>query len=106
MSDATLPAPCPSSAAPHIDNRNCSDSSSGEGDFDTTLGSSASGIGKDSGATEYNGGGDGKQKRKRTRYVDLSFLQFPELHISIICSSWDIEMLFSFKNMFADYLLF
>ncbi|KAE8444583.1 hypothetical protein EG329_014414 [Mollisiaceae sp. DMI_Dod_QoI] len=75
MSDATLPPPRSSSAAPATEAGNRSDSSSGEGEFDTSLDQSF-----DSSAKEEGLGGSGvrtenKQKRKRTSPQDQAILE-------------------------------
>ena len=70
MSDATLLPPRRlSSAAPAMVARVLSDSSSGEGDFETCLEQSASYIPRGEGSGGSEGRAENKQKRKRTRYV-------------------------------------
>lgn len=70
MSDATLPPPRRlSSAAPATANRIRSDSSSGEGEFETCLEQSAGYATRGVGLGDSEGRADNKQKRKRTRYV-------------------------------------
>jgi hypothetical protein len=69
MSDATLPPPRSSSLAPAADAGNRSDSSSGEGEFDTSLDQSTYSVMREEGLGDSEGKQDNKQKRKRTRYV-------------------------------------
>jgi hypothetical protein len=69
MSDATLPPPRSSSLAPAADAGSRSDSSSGEGEFDTSLDQSTYSAVKEEGSGDSEGRQDNKQKRKRTRYV-------------------------------------
>lgn len=69
MSDATLPPPRSSSAAPTAEAAQQSDSSSGEGEFDTSLESCVSAGGKEESAGDGERRTDNKQKRKRTRYM-------------------------------------
>ena len=69
MSDATLPPPRTSSAAPTAEAAQQSDSSFGEGEFDTFLESCVSAVGKEESVGDGEGRTDNKQKRKRTRYV-------------------------------------
>ena len=71
MNDATLPPPRSSSAAPDVQFRNQSDSSSGEGDFDTSLDPSAYILSKEENSGDSEGRTDNKQRRKRTRYVSV-----------------------------------
>lgn len=69
MSDATLPPPPRSSSRSQDEGTHSS--SSGEGEFDTSLDSSGISVGvlREGSAGDSEGRVDGKQKRKRTRYV-------------------------------------
>ncbi|KAH7417354.1 hypothetical protein BKA64DRAFT_657716 [Cadophora sp. MPI-SDFR-AT-0126] len=76
MSDATLLPPRRlSSAAPATVARVRSDSSSGEGDFETCLEQSASYIPRGEGLGSSEGRVDNKQKRKRTSPADQAILE-------------------------------
>ena len=66
MSDAVLPTPRSSSGAP---DGNKSDSSSFETDHDISLFTSSGSESKEETFSRSEPKGDGKQKRKRTRYV-------------------------------------
>ena len=67
MSDATLPQPRSSSEAPATVDSNRYDSSTGEGDSDTSLIQTESLDMKEEGPGDDEGKLDSKQKRKRTR---------------------------------------
>ena len=70
MSDATLPSPPrSSSAAPTSEVDIQSDSTTGEGDPDTSLIQPIPADEIKEGQTEIEGKADNKQKRKRTRYA-------------------------------------
>ena len=70
MSDATSPPPPRSSStAPEAEGRQRADSSSGEGEFDTSLDQSTGTATREDSACDFEGRTDNKQKRKRTRYV-------------------------------------
>ena len=69
MSDATLTPPRSSSLPPAADAGSRSDSSSGEGEFDTSLDQSTYSAMKEEGSGDFEGRQDNKQKRKRTRYA-------------------------------------
>ncbi|CZT49896.1 related to LIM homeobox protein [Rhynchosporium secalis] len=76
MSDATLPPPRRlSSAAPPRIERSQSDSTSGEGEFETCLGQSAGYTVKGERLEESEGRSDNKQKRKRTSPADQAILE-------------------------------
>ncbi|KAH6709194.1 hypothetical protein BKA61DRAFT_659158 [Leptodontidium sp. MPI-SDFR-AT-0119] len=76
MSDATLPPPRRlSSAAPATANRIRSDSSSGEGEFETCLEQSAGYATRGVGLGDSEGRADNKQKRKRTSPADQAILE-------------------------------
>jgi hypothetical protein len=75
MSDATLPLPPhSSSAAPVSEGQQRADSSSGEGEFDTSLDQSTESVGREENTDDFGGRADNKQKRKRTRYEEFSYL--------------------------------
>jgi hypothetical protein len=70
MSDATLrPPPRSSSTGPVSVGHHQTDSSLGEGDFDTSLGQSTDSATRDDHTGDSGERTDSKQKRKRTRYV-------------------------------------
>ncbi|KAH7364144.1 hypothetical protein BKA65DRAFT_590510 [Rhexocercosporidium sp. MPI-PUGE-AT-0058] len=76
MSDATLPPPRRlSSAAPATASRIRSDSSSGEGDFETCLELSAGYVARGERLGDSEGRADNKQKRKRTSPADQAILE-------------------------------
>ena len=83
MSDATLTPSRSSSLPPAADAPSRSDTSSGEGEFDTSLDQSTYPAVKEEGSGNSEGRQDNKQKRKRTRYalvlqrfIILSYLAF------------------------------
>jgi hypothetical protein len=69
MSDATLPSPRSTSLGLAADTGSRSDSSSGEGEFATSLDQSTYSTVKGEVSGDSEGRPDNKQKRKRTRYV-------------------------------------
>lgn len=69
MSDATLPPPRSSSAAPTAEVGHCSDSNSAEGEFNTSLDGSLDSGAKGEPSSGFDGRAENKQRRKRTRYV-------------------------------------
>ena len=70
MSDAVLPPPRSSSGAP---DGNKSDSSNFENDHDTSLLTSSGSESREYALIRSDSKGDGKQKRKRTRYVSGTY---------------------------------
>ncbi|KUJ22720.1 uncharacterized protein LY89DRAFT_680839 [Mollisia scopiformis] len=75
MSDAILPPPRSSSAAPATEASNRSDSSSGEGEFDTSLDQSFDSGAKEEGLGGFEARAENKQKRKRTSPQDQAILE-------------------------------
>jgi hypothetical protein len=69
MSDATSPLPPRSSSAAPVSEGQRADSSSGEGEFGTSLDQSTESVGREENTDDFGGRADNKQKRKRTRYV-------------------------------------
>jgi len=103
MSDATLPPPPRSSSAPVSEGRQRSDSSSGEGEFDTSLDQSIGNAAREDDTGDSGGRTDNKQKRKRTRYdVEFSF-PFAPRHLNYGLSNLRIHGQLEFSNAFGGH---
>jgi hypothetical protein len=79
MSDATLPPPRSSSAAPASETGNRSDATLPEGYFDAPPDQPSSSPAKEEASGDSEGRTDSKQKRKRTRYATTHALPCPAL---------------------------
>ena len=109
MSDATLPPPPrATSSPPASQDEGLHNSSSGEGEFDTSFDSSRISAGgmKEESAGDSEGRTDGKQKRKRTRYVSRRPIQaYSILRVTaLVAFASGLELLVHFWSI-ANYAI-